>query len=241
MIRTMDLAGKRILVVGGARGLGAEIACSADRNGAEVIVGARDLPAAKALAKNLQRGNAVRLDVLDEASVAAAAADLGAIDHVVSTASMHHDVPVADLEHDKIVAAFGAKVFGPLLLAKHFASRLRAGGSLLLFSGIVGWKPKPGTVVKGVANGAMEYLVAHLATELAPLRVNAIAPGIVDSGAWDPLGEQGKAELLARAANGTLVGRHGEPSDIADAALWLLSAGFVTGEVIHVDGGARQR
>jgi len=240
-MQTMALAGKRILVVGGARGLGAEISRAADRDGAEVIVGARDLAPAQELAKNLQRGSAVRVDVLDEASVAAAAADLGAIDHAVSTAAMHHDVPVADLERDKIVAAFGAKVFGPLLLAKHFASRMRAGGSLLLFSGIVGWKPKPGTVVKGVANGAMEHLVIHLATELAPLRVNAISPGIVDSGAWDRLGEPGKAELLARAANGTLVGRHGEPADIADAALWLLSAGYVTGELIHVDGGARHR
>jgi NAD(P)-dependent dehydrogenase (short-subunit alcohol dehydrogenase family) len=55
------------------------------------------------------------------------------------------------------------------------------------------------------------------------------------------LGQQGKAELLARAANGALVGRHGEPSDIGDAALWLLSAGFVTGELIHVGGGARHR
>jgi len=240
-MQTMALAGKRILVVGGARGLGAEISRAADRDGAEVIVGARDLAPAQELAKNLQRGSAVRVDVLDEASVAATAADLGAIDHAVSTAAMHHDVPVADLERDKIVAAFGAKVFGPLLLAKHFASRMRAGGSLLLFSGIVGWKPKPGTVVKGVANGAMEHLVIHLATELAPLRVNAISPGIVDSGAWDRLGEPGKAELLARAANGTLVGRHGEPADIADAALWLLSAGYVTGELIHVDGGARHR
>jgi NAD(P)-dependent dehydrogenase (short-subunit alcohol dehydrogenase family) len=240
-MQTMALAGKRILVVGGARGLGAEISRAADRDGAEVIVGARDLAPAQELAKNLQRGSAVRVDVLDEASVAAAAADLGAIDHAVSTASMHHDVPVADMERDKIVAAFGAKVFGPLVLAKHFASRMRAGGSLLLFSGIVGWKPKPGTVVKGVANGAMEHLVIHLATELAPLRVNAISPGIVDSGAWDRLGEPGKAELLARAADGTLVGRHGEPADIADAALWLLSAGYVTGELIHVDGGARHR
>ena len=96
-------------------------------------------------------------------------------------------------------------------------------------------------MVKGVANGAMQHLVIHLATELAPLRVNAISPGIVDSGAWDWLGEPGKAELLARATNGTLVGRHGQPADIADAALWLLSAGYVTGELIHVDGGARHR
>lgn len=120
----------------------------------------------------------MRIDVTDEGTIAAAAAQVGAVDHVVSTASVHHDVPVTELECDKIITAFGAKVFGPLLLAKRFVAPLiRPGRSFLFFSGIVGWKPKAGTVVKGIANGALEYVAAHLAAELAPIRVNAIAPG----------------------------------------------------------------
>ena len=151
------------------------------------------------------------------------------------------DVPVTELEYDKIITAFGAKVFGPLLLAKHFAPLIRPGGSFLFFSGIVGWKPKAGTVVKGIANGALEYVAAHLAAELAPIRVNAIAPGIVDSGTWDGLGDERKAALLGRGAVGSLVGRHGALDDVTDAALWLLGAGYVTGELIHIDGGTRHR
>lgn len=221
------LTGERILVVGGSRGIGAEIARRAEQSGADVIVAARN------------GGDHTCIDLLDEATIADAAARLGRVDHVVSTASAHHDVPVPELERDKIVAAFEAKVFGPLLLTKHFAPTMTPGGSFLFFSGVVGWKPKAGTVVKGVANGALEHLVAHLAVELAPLRVNAISPGIVDSGAWDRLGDAGKAALLEGAAAGSLVGRHGHLEDIADAALWLLGAGYVSGELIHAEGGAR--
>jgi NAD(P)-dependent dehydrogenase (short-subunit alcohol dehydrogenase family) len=237
----MTLTDKRILVVGGARAIGAEIARRADDAGAEVIIAARDLDKATVFAKSLQHGSAVQIQVTEESTIAAAAEEIGELDHVVSLASAHHDVPVAELEYEKIVAAFGAKVFGPLLLAKHFAQRIRPGGSFLFFSGIVGWKPKPGTVVKGVANGALEYVVAHLATELAPIRVNAISPGVVDSGVWDALGPDRKTQLLNRGSEGSLVNRHGNLSDVADAALWLLNAGYVTAELIHVEGGARHR
>jgi NAD(P)-dependent dehydrogenase (short-subunit alcohol dehydrogenase family) len=232
---------KRILVVGGARAIGAEIASRLDAAGAEVLVAARDLDRAASFAQSLKHASAVRVDVLDETSVAAAAERAGELDHVASVASAHHDVPVTALEYDKMVSAFGTKVFGPLLLAKHFAPRLRPGGSLLFFSGIVGWRPKAAMVVKGIANGALACAATHLAVELAPIRVNVIAPGIVDSGTWDRLSDERKQALLTGAAADGLVGRHGELADVAGAALWLLAAGYVTGETIHVDGGARHR
>ena len=74
-----------------------------------------------------------------------------------------------------------------------------------------------------------------------PPGVNAIAPGIVDSGVWDQFGDERKQALLTRAAEDSLVGRRGELADVAATALWLLAAGYVTGEIIHVDGGARHR
>ena len=241
MTSTDAFEGKRILVVGGARAIGAEIASRLDAAGAEVLVAARDLDRAATFAQSLKHASAVRVDVLDETSVAGVAQRTGALDHVVSLASAHHDVPVTQLEYDKMVSAFGTKVFGPLLLAKHFAPRMRPGGSFLFFSGIVGWRPKAATVVKGIANGALAYAATHLAVELAPIRVNVIAPGIIDSGTWDLLGDERKQALLTRAAADGLVGRHGELADVAGAALWLLAAGYVTGEIIHVDGGARHR
>lgn len=222
------LTGKRILVVGGARGIGAEIVRRTGQAGADTVVATRS-------------GPDVRIDVTDETTIERAAASLGAFDHVISTASAHHDVPVADLEHDQIQAAFSAKVVGPLLLAKHFAPRMPAGGSFLFFSGIVGWRPKRGTVVKGTANAALAALVTHLAVELAPLRVNAIAPGITDSGTWDRLPDERRRALYDGAAAASLAGRAGTLEDVTDTVRWLLGAGWVTGETIHVDGGGRHR
>ena len=231
---------ERILVIGGARALGAAVARRAVKDGYEVVIGARDLAAAETLAAELD-ATAVRIDLQDETTMAAAATRLAeGIDHIVTTGSAPHDVRAADLDRDKLVAAFTAKVIGPMLVAKHFAPLLRPNGSIVLFSGVVGWRPGPGSLVKGVTNGAVEYTARHLAADLAPIRVNAISPGVVDSGAWDRLGDR-KAGLLAKSAAGTLVGRHGDPDDIVDTVMWLLRAGFISGETIHLEGGARHK
>ncbi|MFF2453965.1 SDR family NAD(P)-dependent oxidoreductase [Isoptericola sp. NPDC058082] len=231
---------ERILVIGGARALGAAVARRAAKDGYDVVVGARGLAAAETVAAELG-ATALRIDLQDESTIAAAAARLAdGVDHVVTTGSAPHDVRAAELDHEKLVGAFTAKVLGPMLVAKHFAPLLRPHGSMVLFSGVVGWRPGPGSLVKGTTNGAVAHLARHLAADLAPVRVNAVSPGVVDSGAWDRLGA-GKAALLGRSAAGTLVGRHGEPDDVVDAVMWLLRAGFVSGETIHVEGGARHK
>ncbi|AYF99242.1 SDR family oxidoreductase [Protaetiibacter intestinalis] len=234
-----ELSGKKVLVIGGSRYLGEAIARRAADAGAAVVVAARDAERASAVASELPRGSAIRLDLTDEADIAAAAAELGTVDHIVITASAHHNAPVSELDYPSMVGAFDAKVFGPLLVAKHFAPLLPPTGSIVLFSGIAAWKPSPPYTIMGVSNGAVEFLAAHLAVELAPVRVNAISPGIVDSGTWDALGADTKQGLLEGAAAANLVGRAGTADDIAEAALWLLTAGFVSGETIHVEGGAR--
>ncbi|WP_448320783.1 SDR family oxidoreductase [Streptomyces sp. CO7] len=229
---------ERILVIGGARALGAAVARRAAKDGYDVVVGARDAAAADAAARGIG-ATSVRIDLQDESTIAAAAERLkDGVDHIVTTGSAPHDVPLPELDRDKLLAAFAAKVAGPMLVAKHFAPVLRPTGAMVMFSGVVGWRPGPGSLVKGVTNGAVDYAVRHLAAELAPVRVNAVSPGVVDSGAWDRLGDR-KAALLRRSAAGTFVGRHGETDDVVDAVMWLLGAGFVSGETIHVEGGAR--
>jgi NAD(P)-dependent dehydrogenase (short-subunit alcohol dehydrogenase family) len=220
-----ELSGQRLLVIGGGRGIGAAIATRAWQEGMDVMVGARD--------PSMIEG-AVRLDLTDEATIAAAAAQIGAVDHVVALGSLPHDAPITELDRDRIVAAFEAKVIGPILVAKHFEIR----HSMILFAGVVGWRPGPGSIVKGVTNGAVDFAARHLAANLAPVRVNAIAPGIIDSGAWDGKGEA-KSAFLTGAAGQTLVGRHGELDDIVDAAIWIMRSGYVDGQTIHVDGGRR--
>lgn len=230
---------QRVLVIGGARFLGEKLARAIADQGAHVIIGARDQSRADALAKQLPTAEAVHLDIADEDSIVAAAASVKRVDHIIITASAHHNVPVAQLQHDGITAAFEAKVVGPMLVAKHFIPRMPDNGSLLLFSGTAAWNPSAGLSVMGITNGAVAFLASHLAHELAPVRVNAISPGITDSGTWDGMDEQSRKGLYDEAADGSLAGRIGSPQDITDAAIWLLGAPYVSGETIHVDGGSR--
>jgi NAD(P)-dependent dehydrogenase (short-subunit alcohol dehydrogenase family) len=219
---TGNLAHQTVLVVGGAQRLGAAIARAATAEGAIVRVSSR-AP---------EDHEVIRLDIRDEASVADAARQLGAVDHLVSTAGMTHSAPIGEMDLAKTQDAIAAKVTGPLLLAKHFDIR----GSLTLFSGQVAWRPGSETYVTGITNGAVSFAARHLAAELAPVRVNAISPGIIDSGLWDSRGTE-KPAFLESAAGRTLVGRTGTIQDVVDAVLWIMTAGFFTGETIRLDGG----
>jgi NAD(P)-dependent dehydrogenase (short-subunit alcohol dehydrogenase family) len=179
-----------------------------------------------------------KLDLADEASIVALAERVGTVDYLVSVANAAANGPVSGLERDAIVGAFDAKVIGAILLAKHFGPRFAEGGSMLLFSGIVGWRPSPGKTVTAATNGAVSFLASALAVELAPIRVNALSPGIIDSGAWDALGE-GKQKLFENTAAKVPARRVGQLADISSAALLALTNPFITGETLHIDGGGR--
>ncbi|MGZ8177266.1 SDR family oxidoreductase [Williamsia sp. SKLECPSW1] len=231
------LDGSTVLVIGGAKNLGLAIARRAADCGADVVIGARDGETAARAAKGSGGTRSVGIDVTDEATIRDTAAQLGAVDHVVVTAAAHHNVAVTDLDHDATVRAFEAKVIGPMLVAKHFAPSMPATGSITLFSGVAAWKPARGLSVMGITNGAVAHAASHLAADLAPIRVNAISPGIVDSGTWDARPD--RDDFFSSVADGLPVGRVGTSDDIVDAALWVMTAGFVSGETIHVEGGAR--
>lgn len=239
MSERTTLAGKTVLVIGGTKYLGLRIAAELDGIGAHVVISGRDGDRAHAAAATLSNARGLRLDVTDENDINSAAADLETVDHVVVTAAAPHNVPVGELDRAAVTRAFDAKVIGPLLVAKHFAPRITPGGSLLLFSGVAAWTPSPGYAIMGVTNGAVGFTVSHLARELAPVRVNAIAPGIVDSGKYDAMAVEDRQAFFDASAAKTLAGRVGTADDVVNAVMWLLAADFVAGETIHVDGGAR--
>ena len=137
------------------------------------------------------------VDLTDESSIAALGKRLGSLDHVVSTASARARGRLADLDRDAVRLSFDTKVTGPLMLAKHLAPRMDEGGSFVLFSGVAAAKIAVGTMAVAITNAAADMLARSLALELAPIRVNAISPGVIDTGAWDALGEQGKADYFA--------------------------------------------
>lgn len=180
---------------------------------------------------------AEQVDLTDEASIAALAGRIGRVDHVVSTASARARGAVGDLAHDTVLASFNVKVVGPILLAKHFAPRLPADGSFVLFSGSSARKPAAGMLAVGATNAAVDVVVRGLAVELAPIRVNAISPGTIDTGAYDALGAEKKQALFAARTDSNPARRIGNSDDIAQAVVFALTNTFMTGISLGVDGG----
>jgi NAD(P)-dependent dehydrogenase (short-subunit alcohol dehydrogenase family) len=124
-------------------------------------------------------------------------------------------------------------------VAKHAAGWLRPGGSIGFTSGVAAYRPGPGGSMIAAVNGALEALARALALELAPVRVNVVSPGWVDTPIWDVLAGPAKAERLAEMGSRLPAGRVGKPAHIARAFVELMGNGFVTGTVLHVDGGHR--
>jgi NAD(P)-dependent dehydrogenase (short-subunit alcohol dehydrogenase family) len=177
------------------------------------------------------------VDLTDEATIAALAERLGTVDHVVSTASARARGQLADLSAETVTLSFQTKVIGPILLAKHFAPRMPSDGSFVLFSGSSARKPTIGMLAVGATNAAADTVTRSLAVELAPIRVNAISPGTIDTGAYDALGEQKKAAVFADRTAQNPARRIGTSEDVADAVVFALTNTFVTGVSLGVDGG----
>jgi NAD(P)-dependent dehydrogenase (short-subunit alcohol dehydrogenase family) len=230
------LQDKTILVVGRGSGIARAVALLARSEGARVIVAGRDR--AKLADSYDDDGiSAETIDITDDASIAALADRVGRVDHVVSTASARARGNLADLQRENLRMSFDTKVIGPAMLAKYFAGQINPGGSFVLFSGVHAFKINVGYLGVGITNGAVDFLTRWLAVELAPIRVNAISPGVIDTGAWDPLGAEGKRDYFEHIAAGNPARRIGTPEDIAGAVLFAMTNTFMTGMTLKVDGG----
>ncbi|GKU32936.1 short-chain dehydrogenase [Mycobacterium montefiorense] len=230
------LQDKTVVVVGRGSGIARAVALLARSEGARVVVAGRD-EGKLATAYRDTDVTAEVVDLTDDASIAALADRLGAVDHVVSTASARARGNLADLERGNLALSFGTKVIGPTMLAKYVAPHINPGGSFVLFSGVHAFKLNAGYLGVGITNGAVDFLTRWLAVELAPTRVNAISPGVIDTGAWDSLGEDGKRDYFQHIAAGNPVRRIGTSQDVANAVLFAMTNTFMTGMTLKIDGG----
>jgi NAD(P)-dependent dehydrogenase (short-subunit alcohol dehydrogenase family) len=232
-----SLQDKCVVVVGRGGGIAHGITVLARTEGARVVVAGRDA-AALAEAYDDDDGIAAEtVDVTDDASIAGLADRVGGVDHLVSTVSARARGKLADLDRAKLQLSFDTKVIGPAMLAKHFAPRLNKGGSIVLFSGVNAFKINVGYLGVAVTNGAVDFLTRSLAVELAPIRVNAVSPGVIDTGAWDSLGEHGKRDYFTCISATNPARRIGTVDDVAGAVLFAMTNSFVTGMTLKVDGG----
>ncbi|OBI47265.1 SDR family oxidoreductase [Mycobacterium sp. E796] len=229
------LQDKTVVVVGRGSGIARAIALLAQSEGARVIVAGRST--AELETAYTGEITAEFVDITDDESIATLADRVGAVDHVVSTASARARGKLGDLDRQRLRLSFDTKVIGPTMLAKVFAPQMKSGGSFVLFSGVHAFKHNVGYLGVGITNGAVDFLARWLAVELAPVRVNAISPGVIDTGAWDAFGDDGKRDYFKDIADGNPVGRIGTADDIAGAALFAMTNTFMTGVTLKVDGG----
>jgi NAD(P)-dependent dehydrogenase (short-subunit alcohol dehydrogenase family) len=231
-----SLKDRTVLVVGRDGGIARAVALAARDAGASVIAAGRNQAALESAYDGLRITDEY-VDLTDEASVDALGLRLGTVDHVVSTASARARGRVADLDREAVRLAFDTKVIGPIMLAKHLALRMPQDGSFVFFSGATAVKPEIGTLAVAATNGAVDTVIRSLALELAPIRVNAVSPGVIDTGAWDGLGEQAKAEYFTDTAARNPARRIGTVDDVAEAVLFALTSTFLTGVTLGIDGG----
>jgi NAD(P)-dependent dehydrogenase (short-subunit alcohol dehydrogenase family) len=235
----MDLHGQRVVVLGGTSGIGLATARAAAGHGAEVTVVSRNKASVDRALAELPfgtRGHAV--DLTNPDLVGELFDDLGSIDHLVYTAGEPLTMmTLENLDLDYARQFFGLRYFGALWAAHAAAPRLRPGGSITLTTGIAGSRPRTGWAVVASICGAIESLTRALAVELAPIRVNAVCPGVVRSPLWAPMTEASRERLYSDTAAAIPVGRVGEVDDIARAYLYCLTQPFATGSILTVDGG----
>jgi NAD(P)-dependent dehydrogenase (short-subunit alcohol dehydrogenase family) len=231
-----SLKDRTVLVVGRAGGIARAVALAAGEADAHVVAAGRNQAALESAYDGLGVTDEY-VDITDEASIDALGQRLGTVHHVVSTASAQARAPLADLDHEAVRLAFDTKVIGPMMLAKHLAPRMPSDGSFVFFSGAAAVKPAGGFLAVTGTNGAVDAMIRALALELAPIRVNAVSPGTIDTGAWDGLGEQAKAEFFRDTAARNPARRIGTPDDVAQAVLFALTSTFLTGVSLGIDGG----
>lgn len=232
-----DFSGKRVVVVGGGSRIGRALAVAAAECGAEVVVAGRDPVGLEESARMADAARVVQLDLTDPTSLEGLGDRLGPIDHLVSTVSMHATGRVRDLDDHDMQRAIEAKILGPLRLVRHTVDAVRADGSYVFFSGMAAWRPGAGAAVTAAVNGGLAFLGPALAVELAPLRVNVIAPGAIDSGVLDRLDVDERRAAVERLEARSLAGRLGAVDEVVEATLMVMGNGYVNGTVVHVNGG----
>jgi NAD(P)-dependent dehydrogenase (short-subunit alcohol dehydrogenase family) len=232
------LDGQTVVVIGGSAGIGLETARLARAEGADVIVTARNPERLEQAAREVGAASSAAFDATDLDRLAEFFAGLPTpVDHVLATGSGPYYAPLAELDFDEVRKDIDAHILVPVQIARQAVGRVRPGGTLLFIGGTGGRRIRPGLGLISALTAAMPALVAALALEIAPVRVNLIAAGFVDT----PLSarllgdeiEARREELRTTLPVRRVIG----PGDIAALALHLMTNTALTGATYDIDGG----
>jgi NAD(P)-dependent dehydrogenase (short-subunit alcohol dehydrogenase family) len=230
-----DMKDRRVLVVGGSSGIGEGVAQACLDAGAQVIIASRSQEKLAAAAGRLGRDvRTLITDTRDDSSVEATWREAGEVDHVVVSAADVRIAPVKASTVAEAQVAMDSKFWGAYRVAR--AARVREGGSITFISGAAAARATKGRALQTAINAALEALTRGFALELAPVRVNAVSPGVIATPLIDRLDAQRRA-ALEESLSGLPIGRMGRPADIALQVLACMANPFMTGSVVYVDGG----
>jgi NAD(P)-dependent dehydrogenase (short-subunit alcohol dehydrogenase family) len=223
-------------VIGGSSGIGLAIAAATADARASVTIASRNQEKLTAAATKLN--GAVHIAVLDTD-------DKGLLerfferqmtwDHVVVSAAQTKVGSVRSLSLTDAKAAMESKFWGAYRVAR--VARINDGGSLTLISGFLSERPSATAVLQGAIDAALEALARGLALELAPVRVNAVSPGMIETPIWDDLPSEKRIRMFEATAAQLPVHKIGQPEDVANAVLFLMTTTYSTGSTVRVDGG----
>jgi len=237
-LREPQLAGQTVLLIGGSGGIGFETGRRASAEGAKLILVGRDAARLDRAARELGAMTSAAFDATDFERLARFFNELPApIDHVLVTGPGPYYAPLAEFDFDKARRDIEAHLFLPMQVARDAARKVRPGGTLLFMSGTGGLRPEKGGTLISAVTAALPALTKSLALEIAPVRVNLIAAGFVDTALsakilgnqLDARREQLRTMLPIRRVVG--------PADIAALAVHLMTNTAVTGATYDIDGG----
>jgi NAD(P)-dependent dehydrogenase (short-subunit alcohol dehydrogenase family) len=228
------------LIVGGTSGIGLATARQLQAAGTTVHVAGRSKARLDEIASSDPLLAGHQADGADAEAIGALAADIGRIDWLVVTLSGSDGPgPIAGLDLSMLRRAFEAKFWGHITTVQAALPYLAADGSITLLGAISASAAMPGTAGIAAINGAVEALVRPLAAELAPIRVNAVSPGFVDTPWWDGFPADARQAYFNQAASQLPIRRIATAEDIAEAVVLAATNRNLTGTVIETDGGAR--
>lgn len=232
------LQGQTVVVLGGSAGIGLATARRARAEGAEVVLTGRTPARLQAAAADVGARSSAAFDANDRDALAAFFAGLPApIDHVLITAGGPHYGPMLTMSTDEVRRAVSGPILLALEVARHLAGRVRPAGTLLLVGGTGGRRISRELGIASTVTAALPAFTASLALELAPVRVNLIAPGFVDTPLSASLLGDGLDARRAELRTTLPIGRVVQPEDVAALAVHLMTNTALTGATYDIDGG----
>jgi NAD(P)-dependent dehydrogenase (short-subunit alcohol dehydrogenase family) len=232
----MSLDGKRVVMIGGASGIGFAVAALSREIGAEVVIASSTAAKVDAAVGRLSGTTGGAVDLRSETSVSRFFETLGAFDHLAITAGDWGGAMFADTRNLDLAAArdgLEVRFWGVLAAVKHASRTIAPNGSITLTSGMLAHRPMKGAPLATAVGGAVEHLARGLAVDLAPVRVNTVCPGMI----LTEIVKQMPPETLQTYVGGLPLPRAASPTEAATAYVYLMLNSYVTGQMLPVDGG----